>query len=290
MTTVTRRPAPVTAEPQAAPVARLRRRTLLGYSLLAALAYIPPFLTAPGKVAADTKQYLYLDPSRLLERAPSMWDPHIGLGTVTHQNIGYLFPMGPYYWVTEKLGLPSWVAQRIWLGSLLFFAGVGVLYLARTINLRGPGAVVAALAYMLSPYSLHYAARISVILLPWAGLGWMLALTIRALRKGGWRYPAAFAIVVQIVGSVNATALVFALLAPLLWVPYAVWVAREVRWKQALTTLARMAALTFAASLWWIAGLWAQGSYGIDILKYTETVKTVATVLTVSVYLRMSMP
>ena len=34
----------------------------------------------PGKVAADTKQYLYLDPSRLLERAPSMWDPNIGLG------------------------------------------------------------------------------------------------------------------------------------------------------------------------------------------------------------------
>ncbi len=35
--------------------------------------------------------------------------------------------------------------------------------------------------------------------------------------------------------------------------------------------------LTLGASLWWIAGLWAQGSYGIDILKYTETVKTVAT-------------
>ncbi len=277
MTTVARRPAPVAAEPQAAPVARSRRRTLLGYTLLAALAYIPPFLTAPGKVAADTKQYLYLDPSRLLERAPSMWDPNIGMGTVTHQNIGYLFPMGPYYWVTENLGLPSWVAQRIWLGSLLFFAGAGVLYLARTINLRGPGAVVAGLAYMLSPYSLHYAARISVILLPWAGLGWMLALTIRALRKGGWRYPAAFAIVVQIVGSVNATALVFALIAPLLWVPYAVWVAREVDWKRALTTLARMAVLTLGASLWWIAGLWAQGSYGINILKYTETVKTVAT-------------
>jgi arabinofuranan 3-O-arabinosyltransferase len=277
VTTVARRPAPVAAEPQAAPVASSRRRKLLGYSLLGALAYIPPFLTAPGKVAADTKQYLYLDPTRLLERAPSMWDPNIGMGTVTHQNIGYLFPMGPYYWVTEKLGFPSWVAQRIWLGSLLFFAGAGVLYLARTINLRGPGAVVAGLAYMLSPYSLHYAARISVILVPWAGLAWMLALTIRALRKGGWRYPAAFAIVVQIVGSVNATALVFALLAPLLWVPYAVWVAREVDWKRALTTLARMGVLTLGASLWWIAGLWAQGSYGIDILKYTETVKTVAT-------------
>ena len=196
MTTVARKPAPVTAEAPAAPPASARRRRVLGYSLLAALSYIPPLLTAPGKVAADTKQYLYLDPTRLLERAPSMWDPNIGLGTVTHQNIGYLFPMGPYYWVMENVGFPSWIAQRIWLGSIVFFAGLGVLYLLRTIDMRGPGAVVAALAYMLSPYSLHYAARISVILLPWAALGWLLALMVRALRKGGWRYPAAFAIVV----------------------------------------------------------------------------------------------
>jgi len=198
-----------------------------------------------------------------------MWDPNIGLGTVTHQNIGYLFPMGPYYWVMENVGFPSWIAQRIWLGSIVFFAGLGVLYLLRTIDMRGPGAVVAALAYMLSPYSLHYAARISVILLPWAALGWLLALMVRALRKGGWRYPAAFAIVVQIVGSVNATALVFALLAPLLWVPYAVLITREVDWRRAALTLARIGVLTLGASLWWIAGLWAQGSYGIDILKAT---------------------
>jgi arabinofuranan 3-O-arabinosyltransferase len=276
VTTVARRPAPITTEAPAAPPSA-RRRRVLGYSLLAALAYIPPLLTAWGKVAADTKQYLYLDPTRLLERAPSMWDPNIGLGTVTHQNIGYVFPMGPYYWVMENVGFPSWVAQRIWLGSLVFFAGLGVLYLLRTIDMRGPGAVVAALAYMLSPYSLHYAARISVILLPWAGLGWMLGLMIRALRKGGWRYPAAFAIVVQIVGSVNATALVFAFVAPLLWVSYAVWIAREVDWRRAALTLARIGVLTLGASLWWISGLWADGSYGINILKYTETVKTVAT-------------
>ncbi len=260
------------------PIARrLASSRVLGYSLLAALAYIPALFTAPGNVAADTKQYLYLDPDRLLERAPSMWDPNIGLGTVTHQNIGYLFPMGPYYWLMEHLGFSDWVAQRIWLGSLLFFAGVGVLYLFRTLELRGAGAVIAALAYMLSPYSLHYAARISVILLPWAGLPWLLALMTRALRAGGWRYPAAFAIVVQIVGGVNATALVFALIAPLLWIPYAIWIAREVDWKRAASALAKLGGLTLAASLWWLVGLAAQGRYGINILRYTETVKTVST-------------
>ena len=61
-----------------------------------------------------------------------MWDPNIGMGTVTHQNIGYLFPMGPFYWVLDRVGMPDWVAQRIWLGSILFFAGLGMLYLFRT--------------------------------------------------------------------------------------------------------------------------------------------------------------
>ena len=65
---------------------------------------------------------------------------------------------------------PVWVAQRLWLGSILFAAGLGVLYLSRILGLRGPGPAAAALAYMLSPYFLQYAGRISVILLPWAGL------------------------------------------------------------------------------------------------------------------------
>jgi arabinofuranan 3-O-arabinosyltransferase len=46
-----------------------RRRSALGYSLLLLLAYVPPLLTARGRVAADTKQYLYLDPGRLLSRS-----------------------------------------------------------------------------------------------------------------------------------------------------------------------------------------------------------------------------
>src|SRR6188508_1252617 len=128
-----------------------RRWRVLGYTVLALLAYVPVLLTKPGKVVADTKTYLYLDPDRLLGRAVSMWDPNIGMGTVTHQNIGYLFPMGPWYWAFQHLGVPDWVAQRLWLGSLVFAAGAGVLYLARTLAMRGPGVVVAALAYAFCP-------------------------------------------------------------------------------------------------------------------------------------------
>ncbi|MFM7270794.1 MAG: alpha-(1-_3)-arabinofuranosyltransferase family protein [Actinomycetes bacterium] len=257
-----------------------------GYALLALLAYVPVLRSSPGRVAADTKTYLTLDPSRLLGRAWSMWDPNIGLGTVTHQNIGYLFPMGPFFWLGQAVGLPDWVTQRLWLGSIILLAGLGMRYLLRTLGVRGVGVPVGVLAFMLSPYLLDYAARISVILLPWAGLPWMLAFTVRALRRGGWRYPALFALTVQVVGGVNATALVFAGLAPLLWLPWAVWGSREASLRRMLGALGRIALLTLVASSWWLAGLWAQGRYGIDILRYTETISTVARTSTAPEVLR----
>jgi hypothetical protein len=243
---------------------------------LAALCYIPLLFTAPGEVGADTKSYLYIDPSRLLSRALSMWDPHVGLGTVTHQTIGYLWPMGPWYWFFDRIGAPDWVAQRLWLGTILFAAGAGVWFLLRTLRWEPMACAVAAFFYALTPYTLTLASRISVILLPFAGLPWMLAFTIRALRRGGWRDPALFALVVLTVGGVNATALVFAGVAPLLWFPFAVWVTREVSLKQAAGAFLRIGALTLVTSLWWISGLLAQGGYGIEILRYTETAKVVA--------------
>ena len=80
------------------------QRLVIGF-----LAYVPLLLNDPGRVAADTKAYLYLDPVRLLAGAPYMWQPELGMGTVTHQNIGYLWPIGPFYVLGEGLGLPDWV-------------------------------------------------------------------------------------------------------------------------------------------------------------------------------------
>ncbi|WP_235490811.1 alpha-(1-_3)-arabinofuranosyltransferase family protein, partial [Frankia sp. AvcI1] len=102
--------------------------------VLAAVAYLPLLATAPGRIGADTKAYLYLDPGRMLRRAVSMWDPAIGMGTVTHQNIGYLYPQGLFYWLLDTAGLPDWVAQRLWTGSILFGAGTGVLFLLRSFR------------------------------------------------------------------------------------------------------------------------------------------------------------
>jgi arabinofuranan 3-O-arabinosyltransferase len=261
-------------------VKRGRWPTLVGVGLPALVAYVPLLLTERGQVGADTKTYLYLDPGRVLERAPYLWDEHIGAGTITHQNIGYLWPMGPWYWLFDTLGLPDWVAQRLWLGTVMFAAALGVRFLLRTLGWRDRtgeyGVLVASLAYMLSPYVLDYAARISVILLPWAGLPWLIALTVRTLRWGRWREPALFALVVLTVGGINATALIMVAPAVLLWILYAVFVEHEVSGRDAWAGLGRMGVLTLATSLWWIAGLWAQGSYGLPVLRFTEAYRAVA--------------
>lgn len=277
----------------------------------ALLCYVPLLLTQPGWVGADTKTYLYLDPSRLLAGAPYVWNSQIGLGTVTHQNIGYLFPMGPFFWLFDRAGVPDWIAQRLWLGSVLFGAAMGVRYLLRTLGWgdehgrqsthgtrpsgkrsvqwwgpRTGGVLVACIAYMFSPYLLAYSARESVILLPWSALPWFIALTARAMRHGGWRYPAWIAFGVLLVGGINATALIMVGIGPLVWIFYAVWVDREVTPREALAAVGRIGVLTVLTSMWWIAGLWAEGRFGLPVIRYTETYRAVASTSTAPEVLR----
>ncbi|HLI74776.1 MAG TPA: alpha-(1-_3)-arabinofuranosyltransferase family protein [Acidimicrobiales bacterium] len=270
-----------------------RRRTAaawLAHGLLAAVAYVPLVRTAPGVVGADTKAYLYLDPTRLLSQAASMWNPDVFMGTVTHENIGYLLPMGPWFAFWHVVGLPTWLAQRLWTGSLLFLAGAGVLFMLRTIGMTtssatGLGAIVGALAYMLSPYVMQYEARESVLLLPWVGLPWMVGLVARALRQGGWRYPALFALVVALVGSTNAPSLLLVGVGPLLWVLWEL-ATRRVGVMRAVTTVVKIGVLGAGVSLWWLSGLVIEAAYLNNILRYTESIPTVTRTTVASETLR----
>jgi arabinofuranan 3-O-arabinosyltransferase len=260
-----------------APTTRALGERHRGFELLAfaLLAYVPFLLSSPGRVSADTKQYLYLDSDRLLSRAAYLWDSHIGFGTVSHQIIGYLFPMGPYYWLMDHVGVPDWVAQRLWLGSISLAAALGARWLFRMLGVRRSGAIAGALVYMLAPYQLAFTARISVLLLAWAGLPWLVGLAMRAVRRGGWRDPALFALVLLTIGSVNASSLVFVIVGPALWLLLDACRGRAA-FGAVLRAVARIAVLCLGVSLWWIVGLRLQGAYGLPILQLTETVRTVA--------------
>src|SRR4051812_39146127 len=125
-----------------------RRRTQFGHLALAVVAYLPLVFLSRGQLAADTRQAVYLDPGRFLSDALTMWDPSRDLGPATHQTIVFVWPMGVFYWRADTLGVPLWFAQRVWIGSIVFIAGAGILYLARPLRWQPPlGPIVAAFAY-----------------------------------------------------------------------------------------------------------------------------------------------
>ena len=264
---------------------RWARRCWLGLTL-AAVAYIPLLLSSPGRISADTKAYLYLDPGRLLDRAWLMWNTHVNGGTVVHQNIGYMFPLGPYYWLMRFVGVPTWIAERLMFGTILFAAGYGTVWMLRRLGLRGPGVAVGGFVYMLSPYILAYFGRTSVILQPWSALPWIIGLLFVALKERTWRAPVLIALIITVMSGTNASSVVFVLVAPALLVPYMIWVTHEVRLRDALRTVVRVGVATIPAQLWWVAGLSVQGRFGLPILQLTETVKTVAETSTGSELLR----
>lgn len=252
-----------------------RQRTVLAVAVLAVLAYIPALASSPRRMPADTKLYLYLDPARLISDAPWSYDPRQFAGWVPHQMIAYLWPQGPWYWLAERLGLPDWVAQRLWIGTLFVVAGTGVLWLARRLGLSLLAALAAALVYQLSPYLLPYVSRTSAMLLPWAGLGWLVGLTAAAATRSRWRHAALAALVVVTTGSINPTALLMVAPAPVLWLLFAA-AGRVVTWRRAATTAVRIGALSIGVSLWWMTMVATQGRLGADVLAYSESLESVS--------------
>ena len=249
--------------------------------LLAMLAYVPALTAAPGRMPADSKLYLYLNPGRLMADAASTFDARQFAGWVPHQQISYLWPAGPWFWVFDSLGVPDWVAHRLWIGSLMVAAGLGVRWCARLLGLAPFAAAAAAVVYQVSPYVLPYVSRTSVMLLPWAGLGWIVAFTIRATRRQTWGDPAAIALVVFTVGSVNATALLMIVPAPALWLVHAAW-QRTIPWRGTVAVAIRVSLLSLGVSVWWIVMLSIQGRFGADVLPYSESLADVSLTATSS--------
>ncbi len=250
--------------------ARTSRRTV---GLLALIAYLPALLTKPGRMPADTKLFLYLNPGRLIADAPFTWDTRQFGGWVPHQTIAYLWPQGPWYWVFDQLGVPDWVAHRLWIGTLLFLAALGVYWAARLLGMPKHGALAAAVVYQLSPYILPYVSRTSAMLLPWAAVGWLVGLTIRSVTsEHRWRHPALMALVLLSCSAVNATAVMMIAPAPILWLVHAL-MQRTIGWRRAAGAALRIGGLGLAVSLWWIVMLRAQGAYGADVLAYSESLQ-----------------
>ena len=183
---------------------------------------------------ADTKLYLYLDPGRLIGDAASTLDPRQFAGWVPHQHIAYLWPAGPWFWLFERLGVPDWVAHRLWIGTLLLAAGSACAGRPACSGSASSRRSVAAIVYQLSPYVLPYVSRTSVMLLPWAGLGWIVGFTIGRHAVATWRRPCGDrAAWCSRSGRSTPRRLAMIVPAPVLWLVHAAW-QRAISWRQAL--------------------------------------------------------
>ncbi|HEU4657644.1 MAG TPA: alpha-(1-_3)-arabinofuranosyltransferase family protein [Capillimicrobium sp.] len=254
------------------------RRDRLLIPVLAVGCYALALLQRPGWAVSDTKIDLHVDPARFLADAAAPWSSDISLGHVqSGQYGGYVWPMGPFFALLREIGLAPWVVQRLWLGTLLLLAAWGVVRLLDALlgRPRGVAHVVAAAAFVLNPYVVTYTSRVSVSLLAYAALPWLLLFVHRGLRERGWLWPALFALVVTSSGGgINAAVTAWALLGPLLLLLYEPAL-RLVPWRRAWAFTWRTAVLGAVTSLWWVVPLLVQSKWGLPFLPYTEQAGTI---------------
>lgn len=242
-----------------------RRRDWNRASLtIAAIVGLALLAAERGTVATNTDPHLLVDPQGALGRALSIWEPSVGAGAPSTDGALTLWPLGPWFWVGQLLGSPEWLTQRALLGTTLFAAGAGVLFLARTWRWRPAAGLAAAVAFCLSPAVVVPAVAEPAFLFPYAALPWLLALMIRALRTDGWRHPAAFALITTVIGPVDPLALAVVCGVPAAWAIISAVGRREERAGPTITTLAKTTALTVSVNLWWLLASAIRAASGIE--------------------------
>ncbi len=247
-------------------------------------------LQAPGRLAADTKIDVALNPTRFLAGGTHLWSSDSDFGLLPNQRIGYLFPMGSFFLTGNALGLPPWVIQRLWMALLLGVASWGVIRLADALHVGSrPGRVVAGLVYSTSPFVLGKIGSNSIALtasamLPWIVLPLVLATAPRAGGTSGLLAPrraaALSGLAVFTTGGVNASVTLDVLLCPAVLLVFAgagrrTWALRG--WW--------VVSVVFATA-WWILALLIQSRYGLNFLPFTETAAITTTTTSVSEALR----
>jgi arabinofuranan 3-O-arabinosyltransferase len=263
--------APPLGQP-ATPVSVWRLRTGTVAAGLVALA----FSQRPGLIVGDTKADLVLDPGGFLSRALTAWDPQQAFGQLQNQAYGYLWPVGPFFWLGHALGVPAWVVQRSWWALLLVVAFLGCVRLAGALGIGSPATrLVAGVAYALSPRVLSVLGAISVEALPLAVLPWVL-LPLVGSGRSDRKAAALSGVAVLCIGGVNAAATLAVLPLPAL---YLVLTRRR-------RLLGWWAGAVVLATAWWLLPLLVLGRYAYPFLDEIENAGITTQVTTVTNALR----
>ncbi len=268
-------------------------------------------LQAPGKLTADTKLDVPLDPWGFMGRALHLWNPLDEFGYLPNQYVGYLFPMGPFFGLGNVLGVPPWITQRLWMTLILTVSAWGIVRLADAMRIGVPASRVAAgLVYTLSPIYLGKVGASSVALAGAAMLPWITLPLILALRPDGAlgadtgtaarscgdpaddpaadparrlsprRAAALSGLAILGTGGINATVTLCVLIVPGVVLLFAGGTRR------AWALRAWWVVAVVLSTAWWLLALLVQGRYGLNFLPYTETAKTTTATTNVAEALR----
>ncbi|RAY12199.1 DUF3367 domain-containing protein [Actinomadura craniellae] len=248
---------------------RLRQRFRTALCCLALVVLVTS--TRPGRVLADTKIDMAVNPLGFLGRALHLWDVQ-HFGQLQNQAAGYFFPMGPFYSAGNLLGLPEWITQRLWLSTLLCLAFLGTVRLAERLGIGGPATrLFGGMAYALGPHGLSALGQNSWEYLPLAMLPWIVLPLVTAAGGGGLiRAAARSGVAVALCGGINATATVAVLVVPFLYI-----VTRP-RPLPRLRLLCYWSAAVGCAVAWWLVPLLLTGRFGFSWLGYTEQAEVTA--------------
>ncbi|WP_370619326.1 alpha-(1-_3)-arabinofuranosyltransferase domain-containing protein [Mumia qirimensis] len=228
------------------------------------------FVQAPGRIVADTKLDLVIDPGGFLGRALTMWDPVGAFGQVQNQAYGYLFPMGPFFLLGKLAAIEPWVIQRLWWSLLLVTAFLGIVKLSGAMGIGAPWArIVAGLAYALSPRMLTVIGPSSIEVWPMALAPWVLVPLVIGMRRHDPRWMAALsALAVACVGGVNAVA-TFAVI-PL----GGLWLLLQPASPRRRSLMVWWPLFVLLGTLWWLVPLLMLGAYSPPFLDYIESAST----------------
>jgi arabinofuranan 3-O-arabinosyltransferase len=249
------------------PAVSLQRLQLAAVCLVITLLV---FTQSSGLVAADTKFDLVVTPWRFMVESVSAWDPTQAAGTLQNQAYGYLFPMGPFFWLGHLIQLPPWIVQRTWESALLVAAFLGMVRLSRLLGVKGWWPKVAAgLAYALAPRMLMEIGIISSELLPVAALPWVLIPLVRGSRGaygGSARRAAALSgVALLFAGGTNAAATLAILPVP------ALWLLTRQRGPLRAALMRWWAVAVGLSCLWWAVPLVVLGKYSPPFLNWIES-------------------
>jgi arabinofuranan 3-O-arabinosyltransferase len=262
--------------PRGLPLARrtrwwtAERLVLAGLTVLAAALFVR---SDPGVVAPLTKPEVFLAPWRSAERYAAVWTDSANLGSPNF-NIG-LAPLAAVFGVLEGLGLPAWLAMRLWSTVLVVVGGWGVrrLYadlVQGTAADTAPARVAVAVAFVAAPYAVvgggSLPTNLPYLLLPWVLVWWR-----RGFRRPGWGPSAAAALVLTAMSGINAGVVPVIQLVVVLPLVVHARLVDHVRWGALLSTLLRTAFLFVLTSLYWLVPSLLSLQVGTAITTTTET-------------------